>query len=193
VSAATLTQMTRDFYEGFAAAAGESVRWPSTITPRAKRAISDVVRQANDLQSLSLSATGEPILHVTPHSGAGASLPPESTYVEYTSIDGKLDLISVRGNPRFTVEDYATHRRIACQFPPELMERVKDALGTRVVIEGKVKYRASGVPSSISDVKSIWTRPEPIKALDEMVGSKPDFAGDGSAEDYIRRMRRGGT
>lgn len=195
VSADTLAQIQHDFLDGFAAAAGRPTPWPATVTPAARRAIGELVRQANELDAITAGGMGAPSHLVTREELAQLPVQRavERTYSEYTSIDGKLDLISVRGTPRFVIQDFASTKRVNCRFNDEIIDRVKEALGKRVVLEGMVKFRADGTPMSIARVDSIWTRPEPVRDIDALIGSKPDFTGGDDAEDFVRRRRRGGT
>ncbi|MCC6960864.1 MAG: hypothetical protein IT301_13550 [Dehalococcoidia bacterium] len=194
VDAATLAQIQHDFLDGFSAASGRETPWPATITPRARRAISNLIRQANELDAISAGAESGPMVLVTgDQARASRALGAvERTYTEHTSIDGRLDLISVRGRPRFIIQDFATGKRLLCRFDDTLISRVKDALGKRVVIEGAVKFRTDGQPLSVSSVQSIWTRPEPLRAIDDLAGAVPNFTGGEAAEAFTRRRRRGG-
>ena len=110
-------------------------------------------------------------------------------YVEFTSIDGVLDLISVRGRPHFSIREHNTNHHIRCVFSDELFEVVKDLLRKRVVVEGLTRFNRDGTPTHISDIKTLWSRPDPKMAFGDLVGSRPDFTGGIPAGEYVRRMR----
>jgi len=62
-------------------------------------------------------------------------------YQEVGSVEGKLEMVSVHGIPRFTVYHAITQRSIRCKFDPrKLLDLVKEALGRRVVVSGLVYY-----------------------------------------------------
>jgi hypothetical protein len=67
----------------------------------------------------------------------------------------------------------------------------KEHLEKRVVVEGLIRYDRNGQPNSITEVKSIWPRPEPKKAIEDLIGSHPDFTGGVDAAEYVRQLREG--
>ncbi len=67
------------------------------------------------------------------------------------SIEGRIQMISERGTPRFSVYDVLTDRPVRCFFEPELFEQIVDAFKdrVRVLVSGLVRYRRDDVPVSI--------------------------------------------
>ncbi len=64
------------------------------------------------------------------------------------SVDGKLDVISVHNRLRFTI--YGSRgERIECLFQDGLLPQVKSALGERVCIRGRIRYRKDGIPANV--------------------------------------------
>jgi transposase-like protein len=116
----------------------------------------------------------------------------KKSYASWSSIDGKLDVISVHRNPSFVIYEHGTEQRILCTFPDEWMDRVKDYLGLRVIAEGYIHYSESGLPISLSQPTSLERVPEP-KQRDVGVyrGMLPGISGGLSSYEYIRRLREG--
>lgn len=85
----------------------------------------------------------------------------KKTYASWSSVDGELDVISVRHQPSFVIYEHGTQYRVSCTFPDEWMDTVKDYLGLRVIAEGYVRYREDGVPISLSQPTSLQRVPEP--------------------------------
>ncbi len=192
VNADTLLRIVREVRAGFKSvldAEGHPVKWPATFGERAKRAVKKIIRQLERVNTITVAAhDAEPltISRAVIRYEVGGRVPP--LYAEVSSLDGVLDLISVRGRPHFGLEEHVTGRRVRCSFPEAMFEEVKKALGSRVVVEGLVKYRHDGTPVSIGEVRSLWVRPA-VQPIAEIVGKFPDFTGGLPAGEYVRRMR----
>jgi hypothetical protein len=64
------------------------------------------------------------------------------------SIDGTLEIISIHNRPRFTI--YGRNAlRVECLFPEAMLPDVKAALGERVSIRGRIRYRRDGLPATV--------------------------------------------
>jgi hypothetical protein len=193
VRAETLHQIVTDARAGFERvlrAQGGEVDWPQAFGATAKNAVKRIVRTLRRVSSISVDIGDNrpPLLiqNVKLLEEYGRKEPRP----EYGSIEGILDLVSVRGNLHFSVEDRITGRRISCTIGRHLLQAAKDALEKRVVVEGLI-HSKNGRPTSITDVSSIWQRPEPKRSLEELVGSHPDFTGGQDSADYVRRLREG--
>jgi hypothetical protein len=64
------------------------------------------------------------------------------------SIDGTLEIISIHNRPRFTVYGRGA-QRVECLFPEAMLPEVKSALGERVAIRGRIRYRRDGKPATM--------------------------------------------
>jgi hypothetical protein len=106
-----------------------------------------------------------------------------------SQLDGKLDLISVRTRPLFVIEEHGSGVRVPCRFPDHMTKQVTEALGSRVVVEGLIRYNADGVPTSMRDITDMFVRPKPLRSLEDLVGSAPDFTGGVDPVEYVRAMR----
>jgi hypothetical protein len=188
-----LNRVAREVRTGFQRildSEGKTVRWPETFGPPAKNAAQRIVKKLDKVQSITVKIDSAPPLiidHVVLNEEFG-----RPGYVEFSSIDGYLDLISVRGKPHFSIEEHSFPKhRIRCTFPDDIFETVKNSLGKRVVVEGLVRWNKAGIPVAITEVKSLWVRPEPQLMFDQIVGSRPNFTGGISAGEYVRRLREG--
>lgn len=64
------------------------------------------------------------------------------------SVEGKLELISIHDRLRFTI--YGREGlRIECLFPEAMLAQVKGALGERVALRGRIRYRRDGKPATV--------------------------------------------
>jgi hypothetical protein len=189
----TLRQVVQELRTGFQRAEeadGRRPAWPDTFGEKAKRAVIKILSHLKELDYITIETEGAlpvTIDRVVVRKEIGRPV----GYTEFTSIDGELDLISVRGRPSFTIQEHGTGKRIRCVFPDDMMPVVKDALGRRAVVEGIVRFREDGTPISINNITSLEVRPEPTRPIEELVGSIPNLTGGVSAVDYIRELRSG--
>jgi hypothetical protein len=109
------------------------------------------------------------------------------------SVEGKLEMVSVHGRPRFIVYSSLTHKAVTCQFDRErLLGAVKDALGKRVNVAGKVYSNGRGEPLRVlvERIRVLKDASE-LPTIAEIRGIDPDFTGGLSTEDYVRSLRSG--
>jgi hypothetical protein len=192
VSEATLQRVIERAYDGFKRvdqANGRPVNWPAEISIRARRAIRRVFKHLDKIESLTIQGEGIEPLTLVRSDTEQAPEPARPSYYEVSQLDGRLDLISVRSRLLFVIEEHVTGVRVPCRFPDHMTEEIKAALGARVVVEGLIRYNADGVPTSMSNVTDLFVRPKPLKTLEELVGSAPDFTGGIDPVEYIRTMR----
>ena len=77
-------------------------------------------------------------------------------YFEFTSLDGRLDMIDVHGPARFTIFDALTRQSILCHVGEEMLGQALGSIRKRVNVEGKAKVSRSGKPISM-EVHSMRT------------------------------------
>lgn len=196
VSGSDLRHVVSEVRRGFESTdlqPGEQIKWPPGVGPAAQRAIKEIVgRLRTDLEAITIIADDDPPLTLERAPTAG-QLRHLRGYIEYGEVDGVLDLLSVRGNPFFSIKEHNTGRSIRCTFPDEYFGRVKAALEPhnppRVVVEGMISYKRDGTPVSIREIKDFFVRPPETRPLREIAGSLPNFTRGALAGDYIRRMR----
>jgi hypothetical protein len=193
--AATLEQIVdevRRGFENFEATYGEPTSWPETFGPKAQKSIRSIVRRLKSLESITvITANKEPIILERSEVPAQVVMGRTPSYREVSSVDGRLDLISVRGAPHFSIQEHGTNTRIRCTFPEEMFDKVKAALGQRVVVEGTVRYSRDGTPKAIANVRTLWVRPEQYRPVVDLMGSLPDLTQGVNAGEYVRRIRQG--
>jgi hypothetical protein len=187
-----VARYAREAFESIRNAEGGNVQWPDAVGPRAKRAVRSIVQQLDKVPAITIEADEQsPLIieHVALRLDIGRpGFPPE-----HTSVDGVIDLISVRGHVQFSIQEHGSNRRIRCAISEDWLPRAKDALGKRVVVEGLVRFNKEGVPISISGITSLWQRPDEKRPLSAIIGALPDFTGGLPAGEYVRRLRNGGN
>lgn len=107
------------------------------------------------------------------------------------SIEGKLELISVHeGSRKFNIYHDVTGRAAQCDLPRELEQQVIDALGSRVIVSGKIHRNLNGTPVrvKVERLRVLPVRNE-VPTIDELMGSIPDLTGDLPTEEFVRMIR----
>lgn len=186
---AQIVSTTRLAFERVVRSDGNAVDYPSALSDEGKTALANIMRRLDQAKSLIIESDGAPPLlieQVTLRQQFGKRGFPS----ERTSVDGVIDLISVRGRLLFTIDEHGTGRRLPCHVGEKFLAKAKEALARRAVVEGLLIYDRNGVPTQIRDVTDIWIRPAG-RDVRELVGSLPQFSGKLSGGEYVRRMRRG--
>jgi hypothetical protein len=85
------------------------------------------------------------------------------------SVEGRLELISIHDRMRFTIYG-RSGLRVECLFPEAMLTEVKAALGERVCLRGRIRYRRDGLPATV-EAQFLKTLPLPaqIPALHEVL------------------------
>ncbi|MFC2039178.1 hypothetical protein ACFLST_00070 [Chloroflexota bacterium] len=116
----------------------------------------------------------------------------EAKYESLGSVVGNLDSVSVHFGHEFRVWDEITGRPITCRFPRELLGKVKDALGRRILVYGVVRANYRG-DRTLVVAEGIESYPEEAKlpTIEEMSGFVDDLTGGMSLEEYMQEIRGG--
>jgi len=109
------------------------------------------------------------------------------------SVEGTIETLSIHGRPKFVLYESRTRKAVTCQFTREdWFERIKEVMGKRVMVAGLVRYNMKGEPLRIEleNIRLIRGRAD-LPTIEELSGSDPQFTGDLSTEEYIKRIRNG--
>ena len=164
---------------------------PGAVDERVKRTAQRLLGRIRRTSPASLETAGHEPLAIE---GQGPRYVPRQRerYAAWASVDGKLDVISVRRIPYFVIFEHGTDHRIRCLFPDDWTERVKDYLGFRILAEGYVQYTRDGVPTKLTDPTSLERVPDPQQEdIRAFRGSMPGIAAGLSSYEYVRQLRDG--
>jgi hypothetical protein len=107
------------------------------------------------------------------------------------SVEGTLETINVHRVPRFIVYHAITNKAISCEFNQERwMSTVKDNLGSRVAVFGKLHKNINGdtLRVTVEEIKSIKGQKRfVLPDVGEL--REPEFTNAGSTAEYLRRIR----
>lgn len=88
---------------------------------------------------------------------------------DYGTVEGQLRVVSVQNGYHFTVYDPVTERGVRCRVAEDQIDAVIAAFRKRVVVSGKIHYRADGEPVSI-DVDSFLILENQPASAEEVYG-----------------------
>lgn len=128
------------------------------------------LNRARDLATLTDSNLTMAAVKAAPSTGKPLSLLPviaqnvtsilASHIKDYGSIEGRLEMISLRNGPHFTIYDALTDKGIQCHIPTDKLDEVWQSFGKRIAVSGLIRYRrTSGEPLSI-EVEELRTFPD---------------------------------
>ncbi len=189
VSAEEMQDIVSDTYEGFRVGDQQGNEWPPALVSEAQQIIKRIVTRVKRTAAARLEAEGHDTLYIEPQPRAEREGSREQ-YAAWSSIDGKLDVISVRRVPYFVIFEHVTEHRVRCLFPDGFLEHVKNYLGRRVVAAGFVRYRSDGIPMTLTNPTSLEPVPDPQQAdITAYRGTMPGITGGLSSYEYVRQMR----
>ena len=169
-----------------------AVQWPQSFGPAAKKSITNILKRLNHLESITVRVQdGIPLVieseEVT-RSLVTSAVRKSRRKKLFSSIEGKLDLLSHRGKLQAVIKEHTTGHLIRCYFDETKLEMIKPLFDKRVMVEGMVNYRADGSPASITEIINIRER-RVGRPLAEFIGAAPDFTGGEDITDFMARLR----
>ena len=194
VSADDLESIINDAYQSLKATdAKDDAGIPRTVDDQTKRLTQTIVNRAKRTVPVTVDIPGKEPVHIKPlvHVKSPSLRQRREVLIAWGSVDGQLDVISVRTHAYFVIYEHASSNQVRCTFPDEWMETVKDLLGYRVFVEGNLRYRPDGSVSTLAQPTAIRQVPEPQRSLADLRGSLPGISGELSSADYIRQLRTG--
>ena len=130
---------------------------------------------------------------VGPHTVDGIQSLIKVKYESLGSIVGNLDSISVHRGNEFRVWEELEGRPVTCRFPDILLERAKEALGSRVLVHGDIKSNFRGQRTLVM-VHGFEPYPQnsELHTIEQMSGIIDDLTDGMPLGEYIEDIRRGG-
>ena len=114
----------------------------------------------------------------------------KNSYNSEGSVEGVVEMVTVHDNNYFRVYDAVQDWGVPCYFRQERLEEVRNALGKRVSITGRLRSNRLGKPESVqvSGIRILGL--EPLPTPSEIRGIAKGMTGGLKAEDYLREVRR---
>jgi hypothetical protein len=152
------------------------------VLERAKHLVSVL----NDgVSQVSFSLPNSNPVHPTQRVAANVDYLTAPAYEDYSTFEGKIEMLSVHGRPVFRIYDELTGQSISCFFPADHLDEAHDLFNKRVAVSGNARYSRMGRPISI--------RVEAIRPLHGGITLEQlkdiNITGGVSSEAYVRKQR----
>jgi len=109
-------------------------------------------------------------------------------YMDYSTIEGRLEAVSVHEQTTFSVWETLTNHRVECITDEAQVKEASHVLGQRVAVSGRVSFR-NHIPKSIHVEGPIRVlRPSSELPQPNDIGPV-DITGGLSSEDFVRKLR----
>ena len=96
-------------------------------------------------------------------------------YRDYGSIEGKLQVISVRKNLKFVVYDDLSDQPVKCYFKSGITEEVVSAFDKRVSVYGLIMYKSQGEPYSVRvEQLKVFKEQDELPTINDVLGIMKD-------------------
>jgi hypothetical protein len=113
------------------------------------------------------------------------------TYTGWDSVEGRLEMVTLHGRSQFRVYTDIEGVGVLCDFPDNLLDTVKQALGQRVSVSGRVYVKREGgkqVTRLRADAVRVFHPPESLPKPADLEGVAPGFTGGLRSEDYVHKV-----
>ena len=112
------------------------------------------------------------------------------TYVSDGSVEGIMEMVTLHENTYFRVYDSVQGWGVPCYFRQESLDEVRDALGKRVSITGRLRGDRRGKPESmlVSGIRVLGL--ELLPTPGEIRGIAQGMTGGLKSEEHLRELRR---
>ena len=111
------------------------------------------------------------------------------SYLSEGSVEGVMEMVTVHDNNYFRVYDAIQGWGVPCYFQREHIDEVRNALGKRVSITGRLHSDRLGRPETmqVSNIRILGLGPLPTPK--EVRGIAKDMTDGLKSEEYLRRVR----
>ena len=112
------------------------------------------------------------------------------SYVAEGSVEGVIEMVTIHDRTYFRIYDATQGWGVQCHFRQEYFDEVRDALGKRASITGRLRSDRLGKPEAmqVSSLRILGL--EPLPTPSEVRGIASGMTGGLKAEEYLRQVRR---
>jgi hypothetical protein len=106
-------------------------------------------------------------------------------------ITGTMEQVNLHNTSQFVIYPVIGPKRVRCDFPVGMLERVKAAIGNYVGVSGQLRFKTHDpFPYAINvDQIEIYPPDEQLPTLYDIRGIAPDATGGIGAYEFVRRLR----
>jgi len=150
---------------------GKPPEYFSETAIRSAKNLADAVGTTEDDDTSLKLLFNQSTTQITHHISANIIDMFKAAYEDYGSIEGRVNLISDKGQLKFDVHDDLYDKDIHCIAKDEHLEIFMQAFRKRVEVYGMIRYRRDGVPNNIVVERvEIFPAPEDLPSFDDVRG-----------------------
>jgi hypothetical protein len=108
----------------------------------------------------------------------------------FASVEGALETVYLHDRAHFDIWDVLYRRKVSCDFDRALLPAVREGLGERVRVQGRVAFDREGHPERMSEVSQIQVlREVSLPRPADLLGIAPGMTQGLGAAEWVRRIR----
>ena len=108
---------------------------------------------------------------ITPAINAVAKSALKSGYYELGTVEGRLSVLSERGETHFVIYEAVWDKPVKCVVPEKLIEKAMEYWRHRVAAHGEIRFRPDGIPTLIkADEIDLFPDDEKLPSHDDVFG-----------------------
>lgn len=111
---------------------------------------------------------------------------------ESDTLVGELDAINIHGRKVFYIYPLIGAAKIKCIFNEQLLETVRGALGGRVEVAGRVRYKSWDkfpYAMNVEKIVEVYPKDEELPTFSDIVGADPGITGGIDVTEFVRKLR----
>ena len=111
---------------------------------------------------------------------------------ENDTVVGELDAINIRNQKVFYIYPLLGAKKIKCTFDDNMLEKVKSALGRRIEVAGRVRYKGWDkypYAMNVEKILDVYPKDEDLPTFNDIVGAQPHITGELDVIEFVRKLR----
>jgi hypothetical protein len=162
---------------------------PPIFSEAALDAVKRLARISDGVKAIKIQHKKE-VIRITEQLAANIDELVSRTFESVGSVEGRLEMVTIHSQRYFRVYEPVHGRGVVCYFPLELLETVKESLGGRVMVSGRLRSDRFGRPESVT-VTDFRVVPDEEKLPKPSVlrGLVKGMTAGEKAEEYLRKLR----
>jgi hypothetical protein len=123
-----------------------------------------------DILTIQVGANSNKV-NITQHLVANVDELIGAHYRSFGSVEGVLKAIDLSQRPLFRIYDLLTYKSVKCHFPPDLIDKIKDALDKRVSVYGLIRSREDGQKVSVEvEEMEVFPSEAELPSIKDIIG-----------------------
>lgn len=167
----------------------EGKNLPEIFSEAALNAVKQLARISDGVKAIRIQHKRD-VIRITEQLAANIDELVSRTFESVGSVEGRLEMVTIHSQRYFRVYEPVHGRGVVCYFPLELLEIVKESLGGRVVVSGRLRSDRFGRPESITVTDfRVVPEEEALPKPSVLRGLVKGMTAGEKAEEYLRKLR----